>query len=156
MPLKLPSLDEALEEMTDLALADEQSQRLARARELLRDADPHELRQKVQDRTVRAPWLVAVPLRSLDAFFAPPDCPWNYTVVAADGSTMPPDRHSPVRYYVINTGHAVLTYGDSGNAVPMPVRVQTRPYDQIFYQTVGRGSRAEELPEVSISDICGE
>lgn len=116
MPLKLLSLDEALEEMTDLALADERSQRLAWARELLRDADPHQLREKLLDRTVRVPWLVAVPLRTLDAFCAPPDCPWNYTVVAADGSTMPPDRHSPVRYYVINTGHAVLTYGDMPNA----------------------------------------
>lgn len=36
--------------------------------------------------------------------------------MAADGSSVPPDRHSPVRYYVINAGHAVLTYGDRPKA----------------------------------------
>ncbi len=116
MPLKLTSLDGALEEMTDLALANERNQGVARARRLLHDADPHQLREKLLDRTVRVPWLVAVPLRTLDAIFAPPDCPVSYTVVAADGSSVPPDRHSPVRYYVINTGHAVLTYGDRPKA----------------------------------------
>lgn len=116
MPLDLTSLDKAVEEMTDLALADDRSQGLARARRLLHDADPHQLREKLLDRTLRVPWLVAVPLRTLDAIFAPPDCPVSYTAVAADGSSVAPDRHSPVRYYVINTGHAVLTYGDRPKA----------------------------------------
>ncbi len=42
-----------------------------------------------------------------------------------------------------------------GHAVPMPVRVQTRPHDESFYRAVGRGGRPEELPEVSVSDIWG-
>jgi DNA helicase HerA-like ATPase len=43
-----------------------------------------------------------------------------------------------------------------GHAVPMPVKVQTRPYDERFYQAVGRGSRAGGQSEVSVSDVWGE
>jgi hypothetical protein len=42
--------------------------------------------------------------------------PTDFSVVASDGSSIPPDRHSPLRYYVINTSHAVLTYGSHPDA----------------------------------------
>lgn len=114
--MKLSSLDKALQQMTDLALAEDRTQWLARARQVLHDADPDRLRGKLLDRTVRVPWLVAIPLSTMDGAFEAPASPKSFTVVAADGSSIPPDRHSPVRYYVINTGHAILTYGDQPNA----------------------------------------
>ena len=43
------------------------------------------------------------------AFPAP--APGPVTVVAADGSSITPDRFSTVRCYAINIGHAVLSYG---------------------------------------------
>lgn len=45
-------------------------------------------------------------------FPAPP--PGPVTVVAADGSSITPDRFSTVRCYAINIGHAVLPYGVGG------------------------------------------
>jgi hypothetical protein len=30
---------------------------------------------------------------------------------------MPPDRHSPLKYYVLNVGHAILTYGAAPDAI---------------------------------------
>lgn len=112
MPLKLGLLDNAIERMMEVVAAEDRSQWLERARELLRDVDPDELRVKLQDRRIRAPWLVAIPVNTMDGVFATPDCPRNFGVVGADGSSIPPDRHSSVRYYVINAGHAILTYGD--------------------------------------------
>ena len=43
---------------------------------------------------------------------APPPSP--ATVVAADGSTIAPDRYAAVRCFVVNVGWAVLPYGTPG------------------------------------------
>jgi DNA helicase HerA-like ATPase len=40
-----------------------------------------------------------------------------------------------------------------GHAVPMPVMVQTRPYDEEFYQDIRGSDQAKELPDVGIADI---
>jgi hypothetical protein len=45
---------------------------------------------------------------------APPFAP--VTVVAADGSSIEPDRFAPVQCFVVNTGHVVLPYGTSPDA----------------------------------------
>ena len=47
---------------------------------------------------------------------APVAAPGNFSVVAADGSHIDVDRHLPVRCFLINTGVAALTYGDSPDA----------------------------------------
>ena len=112
MPLKIGSLDKAIERMMELVAAEDRGQWLDRARRLLRDVDAKELRIKLQDRRICVPWLVATPVNTMDGVFAAPDCPRNFSVVAADGSSIRADRHSPAKYYVINTGHAILTYGD--------------------------------------------
>lgn len=44
------------------------------------------------------------------ATFDPPE-PGPVTVVAADGSSIEPDRFAPVQCYVINSGYVVLPYG---------------------------------------------
>ena len=43
-----------------------------------------------------------------------------------------------------------------GHAVPMPVVVQTRSYDEEFYQDIEGGRRKKGQPEVSVTDIWGE
>jgi hypothetical protein len=116
MPLELASVSRAIERMTDLVAAEDRSQWLQRARQLLHEVDTEELRAELQDRTIRVPWLAAIPLHSMDRAFGLPASPGTFTVVAADGSSIPPDRHSPVQFYMINTGHAVLAYGDRPHA----------------------------------------
>jgi len=111
MPLELSQISQQIQEMTAAATSREYLDRLALARLLLRQADPAILRERMSMPGYRTSWLVAQPWNSLTAAFPLPPVPDNFTVVAADGSAISPDRHSPVRYYVINTGRAVLSYG---------------------------------------------
>ena len=97
-------------------VADERRDLLRKARELLLAVDADELRAKVRDRRGKFPWLVAIPIHTIAQTFSPPLPPADFSVIASDGSSIPPDRHSSLRYYVINTGHAVLTYGSHPNA----------------------------------------
>jgi hypothetical protein len=111
LPLKLGPINEQVEDMARSVTAEERREQLDKARKLLRAADAAELKAKIRNRRNPFPWLVAVPTETLSAAFPCPAPPDDFSVVAADGSSIPPDRHSPVRFYVINTGHAVLTYG---------------------------------------------
>jgi hypothetical protein len=117
MPLKLGLLGEQIAQMARASVADDRRRSLERARQLLASVDAAELRARLEERTVRLPWLVAVPGDSVAHTRAPAACPQDFSVVAADGSFIAPDRHSPVRFYVINAGHVVLTYGDHPSAV---------------------------------------
>lgn len=45
-----------------------------------------------------------------------PSIPFNYSVAATDGSFILPDRHSPARFYVLNTSTVFITYGLKPNA----------------------------------------
>ncbi|MBC8263019.1 MAG: DNA double-strand break repair nuclease NurA [Anaerolineales bacterium] len=116
MPLELGPISQQVDRMAASFVADEHRDLLRQARELLRAVDAKELRAKVRDRREKYPWLVAIPVHTLSDTFAPPLPPADFSVIASDGSSIPPDRHSPLRYYVINTGHAVLTYGRHPNA----------------------------------------
>lgn len=51
----------------------------------------------------------------LDAAHRPPSIPNRFTVAAADGSQIQPDRHGAVLYYLINIGSLVYRHG-SGEA----------------------------------------
>jgi len=51
----------------------------------------------------------------LDAVFAAPSLPAPFTVIGADGSQIPPDRHGAALYYLINIGSLVYRHG-SGQA----------------------------------------
>ena len=117
MPLKLGLLGEQIAQMATASAADDRRRSLERARQLMASVDAAELRAKLEERTVRLPWLVAVPGGSVAGTRAPAPCPQDFSVVAADGSFIAPDRHSPVRFYVINAGHVVLTYGQHPSAV---------------------------------------
>jgi hypothetical protein len=47
------------------------------------------------------------------ARFALPDVLTSYAIAATDGSMILPDRHSPARFYLINTSKVYLRYGDN-------------------------------------------
>jgi len=96
--------------------------RVARARETLDCwADrTHELRARVEDNasTLRGPAaLAALPTERLDARYAAPPGLKTHTVLAADGSTIAPDRHGLAVCYLINVGRVVLHYGDGAGAM---------------------------------------
>jgi len=93
--------------------------RIADAQAFFRRADLGLLREKLRQRergAAKIPWLVAEPVNTLTAILGAPPTPQDLAVAASDGSTIPPDRHSPVRYYVLNVGYAVLVYGSQPSA----------------------------------------
>jgi hypothetical protein len=96
------------------------ARRLADAQAFFRAADLGLLREKLRQREqgrAKIPWLVAEPVNTLQVIYTAPPVPPDLSVVASDGSSIFPDRHSPVRYFVVNVGYAVLTYGSAPNAV---------------------------------------
>ena len=121
MPLKLgpisQQMDGMVQRITDLR--PEQEQFIALAQALLRSVDPDALRQKLdaqRSQRRRIPWLVATPRGSLCGSASAPPLPSDYRVIGTDASSMPPDRHSSVRYYVLNVGYAAIQYGSLPHA----------------------------------------
>ncbi len=121
MPLKLGPIAAQVNRMTATAMLPTGGDLLAQARQLLRTVDPVALRERLEKRAQaakrRVPWLAALPTGTLAGTHPAPPAPTGFSVVAADGSAIPPDRHSPLEYYVINTGYAVLTYGTHPDAI---------------------------------------
>jgi hypothetical protein len=116
LPLELGPISQQVDRMAASFVAEKRGDLLVKARERLHDVDAQELRAKLRARRGGFPWLVAIPVHTLSHTSAPPVPPTDFSVVASDGSSIPPDRHSSLRYYVINTGHAVLTYGSHPSA----------------------------------------
>jgi len=54
---------------------------------------------------------VASPTRNLDAIHPAPARPERLTVIGSDGSVVPPNRHGPALYYLINVGGLVFRTG---------------------------------------------
>jgi len=108
-------------------------------------ADPEPWRQRALD--AKTTWLIA-------DLYEPPDkpgpvaaAPDSYTVVAADGSQIFPDRHGPADGYLINLGQVVLSYGEEPSA-----RLQSEPhliFDEadLYHGEAGdrRAARAEDV-----------
>lgn len=87
----------------------EQTERLALARRWLSEYADHGERLRPPARR----WSrTAIPTdEPLDAVHPLPPIPERFTVVAADGSLIQPDRHSAALYYVINIGSLVYRHG---------------------------------------------
>ncbi|MBC7262243.1 MAG: DNA double-strand break repair nuclease NurA [Chloroflexi bacterium] len=122
MPLKLGTISEQIEHMarTVVALSPAQEEFLEQAQALLRSIPVDALRQKLElqrQRQVRFPWLVAIPYGALYRVISAPPAPADFCVIGVDASSIPPDRHSSVRFYVLNVGYAALTYGHYSDAV---------------------------------------
>lgn len=113
MPLELGLISEELEEMAR-ALRGMKGQEIERARLLLRETDPDNLRAKIEE--AKTSWLLAWPENTLFGAYPAPEPPLNFSVAATDGSYIRPDRHIPARFVVINIGSALLTYGEDPRA----------------------------------------
>ena len=112
MPLHVDNLAEAIQALAQQTAQRTRAGHLERARALLRHLDPAALQKRIDQVKDRVPWLVARPTdEPPGATFPLPDVPTNHTVVATDGSHMAPDRHSPVRFIVLNIGRVRLQYG---------------------------------------------
>ena len=118
MPLQLEVISQSLERLAAQAADVARQQLLEEARRRLCNLDVEMLRAKLRLRDPRFPWLTAIPTGDTmgAAYSAPPPPSLPFSVVAADGSNIPPDRHSPVRFYVLNIGRATLTYGPGAEA----------------------------------------
>jgi len=69
----------------------------------------------------------AIPLdEPLDAQHSAPDLPERFTVIGADGSAIPPDRHSSALYYLINA--ASLTYRHGSGQQPIAASLPEPSY----------------------------
>ncbi|MBC7264191.1 MAG: DNA double-strand break repair nuclease NurA [Chloroflexi bacterium] len=120
MPLKLGEISQSILEMARQATTPERQAYIERALELLHAIDPELLRHKIDEQkgtAERTPWLVARPIGTLNGKFAAPKPPQDFSVVAADGSAIPPQRYGLMPFFVINTGCAALTYGAHPGAV---------------------------------------
>jgi hypothetical protein len=96
------------------------------ARKLLATTEPAALRARIA--AARTSWLVARPYATLSARFAPPPLPPAWSVLATDGSSMTPDRHSPVEFHLLNIGRVRLTYGpDASAAIDHAPQLAFRP-----------------------------
>ena len=71
---------------------------------------------KAKTQRSKTTWLVADLMEGLGRSYAPPPCPTDFTVVAADGSHIDVDREQPVACYLINIGTALLRYGSVPDA----------------------------------------
>ncbi len=111
MPLKLELIIDAIAEMAAGLTIDQTWERLHAARAAYATLDGGHIRQRLDDPEARPGWLVAYPRAALAEAVDLPAVPEDFCVVAADGSSINPDRHNPLRFYLINTGYAVLTYG---------------------------------------------
>lgn len=139
MALQLEQITAQVVELSQGLTADQRRRWLQEARRLLRELDSATLNAKLARRnTDRVPWLVAQPLSPLHEHAPPPACPPEFSVIAADGSNIPPDRHSPVRYYVINTGTAVLTYGHAPSAHLQAQAVLYHHDEALYFDPVTR------------------
>ena len=75
----------------------------------------------------RTSWLVAHLYDALASRIPCPPRPPDWSVLATDGSSIAPDRHSPVHYFVLNVGRVRLTYGSAPGA-----SIDGRP--QLFFR----------------------
>ncbi len=111
MPLKFGFLSQKLEELARQVSRDRGAEEAEKARLLLRETDPAQLRAKVEG--AKTSWLLAWPEGSLSQTYPASEPPPEFSVVATDGSFIRPDRHIPARFVVINIGWVVITYGPS-------------------------------------------
>lgn len=143
MPLKLGPISQEIEQLVAGFTDEENLRRYQDARRLLPTVPAEALRRKIQGREVRVPWLVGIPVDSLDRQFPAPQPPQDFSVAAADGSSINPDRHTPLRYYLFNTSRVLLSYGKQPQA---DIESSGKLYyqDQDLYLGMGRRSKPIE------------
>jgi hypothetical protein len=116
LPLDLSAISSQVNQMSGNFVSLDRELRVEEACAWLRTLEPEFLRAKLDAPKFNTSWLVARPVDTLRDTYERRQRPNSFSVVAADGSFIAPDRHSPVRYYVINTGTVLLTYGKCPHA----------------------------------------
>jgi hypothetical protein len=110
MPVNFPQIQQQVRQMGAEALRTRQAlhQKLEQARFLLAaaDANPDALKQRIEqayalNQNLRCAAPTDEPLGSIHPL---PELPGPFTLLAADGSQINPDRHAPVEFCVINLG----------------------------------------------------
>lgn len=89
------------------------AERLALARQTLETAEDDVPALKRKIALARTTYLVASVEEGLGGAVPTPPVPRSFAAVAADGSHLASDRHSPARCYLINIGTAHIQYGDA-------------------------------------------
>jgi len=119
MPLDFAAIQPQIAQMIAHSQTQSIADQLQAACDLLRTTDSARLRDVLQEREQRdrIPWLVARPRGLIGARHAvgPLSSP-DFCVLASDGSSISPDRHSPLRFFLVNVGLARLTYGQRPDA----------------------------------------
>ncbi len=117
MTLELNKVTQQIEDMGQVLAerAGQQRKALPAARELLRlFAHQQPQLREVAESEAGQRWRCASPGdEPLDETFPVPGLPQRFTLVAADGSQIYPDRHGMAFYYVINVGSIVFRHGSS-------------------------------------------
>src|SRR5579875_1771527 len=113
MPLDLARISGQIERMS-IDQTGLNQDRLAVARSAYQTVQDNDLVARLK--TARTSWLLAGTSGRFRVAVAPPAPPGSFTVVASDGSFILPDRHCPLRFYVLNTSSVLLRYGESPSA----------------------------------------
>ena len=142
MPLDFAVIQPHIAQMAAQAHTQSLADRLRDACDLLREADAAHLLEVIGERErskERIPWLVAKPREEIGAAYGAPPLPSpDFSVVATDGSAIPPDRHSPLRFFLLNTGLARLTYGQRPDAHLWARSLFCADEEDIYIATAGR------------------
>lgn len=88
--------------------------------------------------SARTSFLLARSSNAYRDFFALPDLPHEFTVVATDGSMIVPNRHAPARFYVINIGTVCLRYGPRSQATMTSVPDLRYAEEDLVVESLGR------------------
>jgi hypothetical protein len=123
---------------------EERQRRLDYALEVAGDEaiDLEELKRKIA--ASRTTWLVADLVDRLASRYGAPPAPFDFSVLAADGSHIDVDRHRSTRCYLINVGSAALHYGaEPGAALDGFPRLYSEDEDLIIRPT---GAAGREQP----------
>ena len=108
----------------------------------------------------RSTFLLPAPQSDYSARHPLPPAVDQYTIAATDGSFILPTRHSPARYYLLNTGRVLIEYGENPWArLDSRAELYYRPEDLVIGApvhkipvtgtTIGPRRAAEELREAA-------
>lgn len=97
---------------------EEAAQRAATAYGVFSQDDVEGVDQKARAAGAKLVWNIPGVIDRIAGRCRTSNPPSDYVTLAADGSLIDVDRHSPLRCYVLNTGWAVLRYGEQPSFEP--------------------------------------
>lgn len=166
MTLDLALIADQISAMVARMEGDEHARRIDALRQAWRDHDGSELAGRLEEG--KSTFLLPGPQLDYATRSPLPAEVANYSVAATDGSFILPSRHTPARYYLLNTGRVLLRYGDEPSAMLDNVpELHFRDEDLVIGApvhnipvsgtTIGPKRAAEELREAAnlLADTTG-